>query len=352
MFWMADWRHGGESKGELDIEDLVAAIVMPVSGPIGRLPPTPKLHDQPHHEQVCTVLHVDDVMFDTTEVDEVPLSSDPRHDSWFWKVPACDNASCGENTSFQPQTVQPLRVIMTEQSVQTEGKDHKEYCGFTSATELMLDLMGSHPEDADPWLATLMDKDSDFDRMISDATQEELADDEKPAQEELLHNSLKVQIYYFLEDPSTSTAAQVMWLCMGVFILSSVLLMVLQPLMKDITGKEDEQTWFALDAFFTAVFTLEYLLRLSVADALGESRLRFIITPANLCDLLAISPLYVDLALGAAAEQLRLLRLVRLLRLSRISRIARLAKRNPIFGPVMMVLVVVWFIYMKTEATK
>eukprot|EP00931_Biecheleriopsis_adriatica_P039348 TRINITY_DN22504_c0_g1_i1.p1 TRINITY_DN22504_c0_g1~~TRINITY_DN22504_c0_g1_i1.p1 ORF type:complete len:1522 (+),score=333.79 TRINITY_DN22504_c0_g1_i1:666-4568(+) len=352
MFWTADWRHGGENKGELDIADLLAAIVMPVRGPVSQLPPTPKVLDQlPEKEDIdMAVAHLDHIMLENTEVEELPLSEHPRHDAW-----RCE-ATCPVNP--EPVTGQPLGAMVrvtAEQCVQTEGKGHIEHSVFKSAAELMLDPMASHPEEADPWLATLVDKSGDFERIVSSSTEGVHDDDdlEHMKKEEQQHqHSLKVQLYFFLEDPTSSMAAQVMWLCMGVFILMSVVLMILQPLVKDISGKEDTQTWFALDAFFTAIFTVEYLLRLGVADALGASRLHFIITPANVCDLLAVCPLYVDLALGAAAEQLRLLRLVRLLRLSRISRIARLAKKNPIFGPVMMVLVVVWFIYMKTEATK
>jgi len=132
----------------------------------------------------------------------------------------------------------------------------------------------------------------------------------------------------------------------------SVFTMVVQPLMAppgtDMT-KVEADVWYGLELFFTAVFTAEYVLRLLVCNALGtQTVFRFLIQPTNICDVVAVLPFYVELMVSSDGQGFRLLRIVRLLRLTRITRIAKLAKRNPLFGPVAMVMVVIWFIYLTT----
>merc|ERR1712151_516326 len=138
-------------------------------------------------------------------------------------------------------------------------------------------------------------------------------------------------------------------------------------------GKEDneyhmEDPWWMLELIFTFFFTVEFIARLAVADALGQvSRsseqqgrcntcilvtFSFASKPRNICDFLAILPFYIDLVawgtIGPARGQsARLCRIARLVRLSRIARIARLAERHQLFGPVAAVLVVIWGIYTK-----
>jgi len=68
-----------------------------------------------------------------------------------------------------------------------------------------------------------------------------------------------------------------------------------------------------------------------------------------MADLMSVLPFYVELMVDSEGEHFRLLRVVRLLRLTRISRISRLAKRHPLFGPVAAVMLVIWFIYLKTR---
>jgi len=107
--------------------------------------------------------------------------------------------------------------------------------------------------------------------------------------------------------------------------------------------------WDILEVFFTLIFTFEYILRLCVSNALHTQTVRqWVIQPSNICDLLAVMPFYIEKAVGGADGGYRMLRIIRLLRLTRITRIARLANRNPLFGPIAMVMTVIWFIYLKT----
>ncbi|MCB2080351.1 MAG: ion transporter [Novosphingobium sp.] len=84
----------------------------------------------------------------------------------------------------------------------------------------------------------------------------------------------------------------------------------------------------AFEYFSVAVFTVEYLLRLWVADlhaplaTLGpvRARLRFAMQPSAIIDFLAIAPFYLALfGIGADLRILRMFRLVRFLKLVRYS---------------------------------
>jgi len=167
--------------------------------------------------------------------------------------------------------------------------------------------------------------------------------------------SCRVRLHLLLEEPTSSTAAQIIWLVMGVLIMISVFTMVLEPLVSpegSVRDPTEDAVWGVVEAFFTAIFTIEYFLRLFVANAMGTQTVRqFVLQPTNICDLVAVLPFFIEKAVGGAGGGFRLLRIIRLLRLTRITRIARLAKRHPLFGPIAMVLMVIWFIYLKTVST-
>ncbi|MEM7269246.1 MAG: ion transporter [Pseudomonadota bacterium] len=89
---------------------------------------------------------------------------------------------------------------------------------------------------------------------------------------------------------------------------------------------EGRETFFlAFEVISVAIFTVEYLLRLWVAPqgALDRSpwsaRLRYIVSPAALIDLIAIAPFYLAAFIGFDLRFLRILRLMRLLKLTRYS---------------------------------
>lgn len=85
------------------------------------------------------------------------------------------------------------------------------------------------------------------------------------------------------------------------------------------------QEWFdAFELFSVTIFTLEYLARVWVsaekkclAHLSGwRARLRFIVSPMALVDLLAIAPFYLSLLIAIDLRYLRFFRLMRLLKLS------------------------------------
>jgi len=159
----------------------------------------------------------------------------------------------------------------------------------------------------------------------------------------------RAMIYFFVEEPKSSLAANYFSLVMGLMIIVSVLTLVLEPLTDDgHRSHTEEDVWKGFEIFFTALFTIELLVRFCVADALGTQTMGgFCRQPGNICDFVAILPFYVELAVGQNEDQFRLLRIARLMRLSRVIKIAKLANRSSLFGPVAMVLTVIWGIYLK-----
>lgn len=80
--------------------------------------------------------------------------------------------------------------------------------------------------------------------------------------------------------------------------------------------------WF--EFFSVAVFSVEYLLRLWVADMHFQggaliSRLKYIFSPMGLVDLLAILPFYLPMLIKFDLRMLRMLRLLRLVRIFKLA---------------------------------
>jgi len=109
-------------------------------------------------------------------------------------------------------------------------------------------------------------------------------------------------------------------------ILAAVVSAVIETEPAISQGKE----WIfrTLELMFGALFLLEYLVRLWIADlspAFADSRhprLKFAFSPASIVDLLAIIPSFFAFA-GGATLALRFVRFFRILRLARLGRFSR-----------------------------
>ncbi len=101
------------------------------------------------------------------------------------------------------------------------------------------------------------------------------------------------------------------------------------------------QSWFDLILYFSVgVFTLEYVLRLWIAPMLSEGlyvhplrgRLRFLLSPMMLVDLMVILPFYLAQFVGLDLRFLRLIRLLWLLKITRylpaVSTLGRVLRRE------------------------
>lgn len=152
-------------------------------------------------------------------------------------------------------------------------------------------------------------------------------------------------LHLLIEDPSSSNAAKVISLVMGVLICLSVMLLIAEPLLPKFGG------YVYVEGIFTIIFTIEYLCRLLAANAFGRRTLEWMLQPMSICDLIAVLPFYVLLAVGhtESAGDSIMVRCIRLVRLSRIGRIGRLHNMCPIVGPIGMVLLIIWFIYLKSH---
>ncbi len=88
-----------------------------------------------------------------------------------------------------------------------------------------------------------------------------------------------------------------------------------------------QHIFVALEIFCSLVFILEYLARFTVCFHEGITRYQYVISPMALCDLVAIAPFFVDMALsGGNANFLKLARSVRLVRLSRLFKLSQYLK--------------------------
>ena len=90
--------------------------------------------------------------------------------------------------------------------------------------------------------------------------------------------------------------------------------------------REYELFYQLFEVFSVAVFTVEYMLRVWSCTASDEyqhpvkGRLRFVVTPAAIIDLLAILPFFIPRITNVDLRAIRALRLLRLLRLLKLGR--------------------------------
>lgn len=111
-----------------------------------------------------------------------------------------------------------------------------------------------------------------------------------------------------------------------VFIMSLILANSTLVVLNTVEGLLDpiRELYIAFETFAVAVFTVEYLMRVATATTderyrrpvLG--RLRFIVSPLAMIDLMSILPFYLPFV-GVNLTFMRVLRLVRLLKLGRYS---------------------------------
>jgi hypothetical protein len=134
---------------------------------------------------------------------------------------------------------------------------------------------------------------------------------------------IRISAYLLLDEPRSSRAAQVMSVLLLIMIIVSIATFTIEtmPELKHVS----KDTWTWIEVFCTAVFTVEYIARLSVCTVAGRSAWTFVKTPMNLVDLFAIAPFYLFLAMRhlQMAKALGVLRTVRLVRLFRIFKLGR-----------------------------
>lgn len=168
----------------------------------------------------------------------------------------------------------------------------------------------------------------------------------------LQQNSWRVRVHLFLEDPSSSHAAN-MFSTFVIWCIIAALSCVILEEVKEVNNAVPGEVWLALEIFFTFVFSVEYIGRVVTCNALGkETVTNYVLKPMNILDLIALLPLYVQAMFKyMLPEESRLLRVSRLMRLVRIfgrlSRLGHASSRISLLAPIALILSIVWGIYYK-----
>lgn len=123
------------------------------------------------------------------------------------------------------------------------------------------------------------------------------------------------------------------------FIMVLIVLNVIAVILETVESIYDQyrMLFSAFETFSVSVFTVEYLLRVwscTVQTEFRDSiagRLRFILTPLALIDLISILPFYMPFLF----PDLRFMRAIRLFRLFRILKLARYSESLRTFGDVL-----------------
>ena len=141
---------------------------------------------------------------------------------------------------------------------------------------------------------------------------------------------LQKLLWELFERPHTSLGARVVALISITFIVLSTVVLTLNTLpyfdKRDENNNERDYPPFALlEAIYMSWFTFEFLIRLISCP----SKVKFIKSPMNVIDLLAILPYYVSIALvnstsvGQLTEVRRIAQFFRIMRILRIFKLAR-----------------------------
>ncbi len=171
-----------------------------------------------------------------------------------------------------------------------------------------------------------------------------------------METTLKTRIYNLIESTGQgSWQARVFDAGMATLIVANVTAVVLQTVAGLRLEYSDFFTYFEI--FSVAVFTVEYGARIWVCTerptGADESalvrRMRYMLTPMALVDLLAIAPFYLSLFVKVDLRFLRMFRLLRLLKLTRYSSALEIFaavlkhQRKPLLAAILLMLVMLIF---------
>lgn len=118
------------------------------------------------------------------------------------------------------------------------------------------------------------------------------------------------------------------------FIIGLIILNVIAVMLETVPGLHPRYNDFFhyFELISVIIFTVEYILRVWSSNHDPKfkhsihGRLRYMITPAALIDLLAILPFYIHVIVGLDLRMLRMLRLLRFFRLFRLTAYMKAAK--------------------------
>ena len=142
-----------------------------------------------------------------------------------------------------------------------------------------------------------------------------------------MYERLKRRVYEIVECPPREADGRTAFDYFDFFIVALIIANVLAVMLETVeqVAAPYDRLFRGFEVFSVVVFTVEYLLRLWACTAdprysgALRGRLRFVLSPMALIDLLAILPFYVEFA----ALDLRFVRSLRLFRLFRVFKLAR-----------------------------
>lgn len=138
-------------------------------------------------------------------------------------------------------------------------------------------------------------------------------------------SGLRHRAFVILEEPEPGDRAG---RAVRIFLVSLIALNVLAVILDSVASLAAKWAGplHSFEVASVAVFTVEYLLRVWVAAERAKDgrpvlgRLRYLLTPLAILDLLAILPFYVPLILPFDLRYLRALRMLRMLRIAKLGR--------------------------------
>ena len=141
--------------------------------------------------------------------------------------------------------------------------------------------------------------------------------------------SLRDRVFHLLDEPATRSGRMVQRLLVGLIALNvtAVILESVQSI-----GVRWAGAFKIFEAVSVVIFSVEYLLRAWVAPSAPKfarpvlGRLRYLVTPLAVLDLLAVLPFYLPMLLPFDLRFLRALRILRLLKLWRYSESVRILR--------------------------
>lgn len=137
--------------------------------------------------------------------------------------------------------------------------------------------------------------------------------------------SLRQKLYQVLEHPENARSLNGLNTFLWVLIILNVFAIIMES--EPSIGEQYQPFFFVFEVFSIICFTLEYLTRVWVSIEPSDdkhpirSRLRYMLTPLAIIDLIAIIPFYLGFFFGF--NDLRILRSLRLLRILKVTRYSR-----------------------------
>lgn len=138
--------------------------------------------------------------------------------------------------------------------------------------------------------------------------------------------SIRSRLYHELEPRARPDGLSRINMMIAILIVLAAVVAVLET--EQTLRKPYAETFFTLQLVFGLVFLVEYLLRIWVSAEDSRfagkpfDRLRWMLTPSAIIDLLALLPLFLTLA-STSLYWLRFARILRILRIVRLGRMSR-----------------------------